>query len=143
MRNSRSIKVPLIEPAGKIIEKWGNPDKSPDAFVIPHLTDSMTPQKQRDSIKSFTKQVNDQLKEIGKRDDIKIEGLSSMVARHSFATILKNSGAPIAFIGETLGHTSTKTTESYLKSFESEQRRKQFDVIARIGEQENKAKEVD
>jgi len=133
MRSSRSIKVPLIEPALKIIDKWGNDDKSPESFVINHLSDDMTPQKQRDSIKSFTKQVNDQLKEIGKRDDIQIDGLSSMVARHSFATILKNSGAPIAFIGETLGHTSTKTTESYLKSFESEQRRKHFDVIANIG----------
>jgi site-specific recombinase XerD len=56
-----------------------------------------------------------------------------MVARHSFATILKNSGAPVAFISETLGHTSSKTTESYLKSFESEQRKKHFETAANIG----------
>jgi len=131
----KSIIVPLVEPAKTIIERWGNDDKSLDAFVIPYLADDLTPQKLRDSVKSFTKQVNKQLKEIGK--ELSIEGLSSMVARHTLATVLKNSGAPIAFIGETLGHSSTKTTENYLKSFETEQRRKQFDVIAKIGNNNN------
>jgi|LSQX01.2.fsa_nt_gb integrase len=133
IRNRRNIIVPLVDPAKKIIEKRGNPNKSPDAYVINHLDDSMSAGKARESIMSFTRQVNKQLKEIGKYEEIQIEGLSSMVARHSFATILKNSGSPIAFIGEILGHTSTKTTETYLKSFESEQRKKQFDVIANIG----------
>ncbi len=132
-RSSKNIVVPLIEPAQKIIDTWGNSDKSPDAFVIKHLTDDMTPEKAHYSIKSFTKQVNKQLGEIAKHESLQITGLSTMVARHSFATIMKNSGSPIAFIGEILGHTSTRTTETYLKSFESEQRKKQFDVIANIG----------
>ncbi len=132
-RSSRSIVVPLIEPAQKIIDTWGNPDKSPDAFVIKHLTDDMSPEKAHYSIKSYTKQVNKQLAKIAKHESLQIKGLSTMVARHSFATIMKNSGSPVTFIGEILGHTSTRTTETYLKSFESEQRKKQFDVIANIG----------
>jgi integrase/recombinase XerD len=130
-RSPKSISVPFTDKARHIIEKWGNPDKSPEAYVIPHLTDGLTPEKLRDSVKSFTKQVNKQLKEIGTQQNI--DGLSSMVARHSFATILKNSGAPVAFIGETLGHSSTKTTENYLKSFETEQKKEHFKVISNIG----------
>lgn len=41
-------------------------------------------------------------------------------ARHNYATILRNSGAPTAFISESLGHTNIKTTASYLDSFESD-----------------------
>ncbi len=133
VHEKKSIIIPFTDTAKRILESQGNSDKSPDAYVIPFLTDGLTPQKQRKNIMSYTKQVNKQLKRIGKKEGIEIEGLSTMVSRHSFATILKNSGAPIAFIGETLGHTSTKTTESYLKSFESDQRKKQFEVISNIG----------
>ncbi len=44
--------------------------------------------------------------------------LTTYVARHSFATVLKRSGASIPFISECLGHKDTKTTENYLDSFE-------------------------
>ncbi|WP_235903450.1 tyrosine-type recombinase/integrase [Taibaiella lutea] len=37
-------------------------------------------------------------------------------ARHSFATILKNSGAPVAIISQALGHSSEATTQNYLAS---------------------------
>jgi len=131
VHNKKSIKATLTDPARAILDRWGNPDRTPDAYVIQQLSDGLTPQRQRDLVKYYTKQMNVQLKAIGKL--LKIEGLSSMVARHSFATILKNSGAPVAFISETLGHTSSKTTESYLKSFESEQRKKHFETAANIG----------
>lgn len=47
--------------------------------------------------------------------------MSSHVARHSFATILKNSGVNISLISEMLGHTDLKTTQIYLDSFENTQ----------------------
>lgn len=130
-RNKKSISVPYTDNAKRIVDQWGNDNKEPDAYVIPYLTDKLTPEQVRDNVKSYTKQVNKQLKRIGSM--VGIDGLTTYVARHSFATILKNSGAPVAFIGETLGHTSTKTTESYLKSFESEQKKKHFDAIKNIG----------
>ena len=45
--------------------------------------------------------------------------LTSYVARHSFATILKNSGVNIAIISEALGHSELSTTQIYLDSFEN------------------------
>jgi hypothetical protein len=46
--------------------------------------------------------------------------VTSNVARHSFATVLKRSGANISLISEMLGHGSLKTTQIYLDSFEND-----------------------
>ena len=62
------------------------------------------------------------MKLIGKH--LEIGEITSYTARHSFATVLKRSGANIAFISESLGHNDLKTTESYLASFEKEERQK-------------------
>jgi site-specific recombinase xerD len=47
--------------------------------------------------------------------------LTTYVARHSFATVLKRSGVNVAIISEALGHTSLSTTQFYLDSFDNEQ----------------------
>lgn len=44
--------------------------------------------------------------------------LTTYVARHSWATIAKELGAPTSIISESLGHTSEKTTQIYLKEFD-------------------------
>ena len=49
-----------------------------------------------------------------------VSSLSSYVARHSYATNAKKLGVPTAVISEALGHTSEKTTQVYLDSFENE-----------------------
>lgn len=49
--------------------------------------------------------------------------LTTYVARHSFATVLKRSGASIEFISESLGHKNIKTTANYLASFEDDTKR--------------------
>lgn len=46
--------------------------------------------------------------------------ITTYVARHTFSTVLKRSGASTEFIQEALGHTDMKTTENYLDSFEKE-----------------------
>jgi len=46
--------------------------------------------------------------------------VTTYVARHTFSTIMKRSGASTEFIQEALGHTNIKTTENYLDSFEKE-----------------------
>jgi len=51
------------------------------------------------------------------------------VARHSYATVLKRSGANISYISESLGHTDLRTTEAYLASFEKEERAKNTNLL--------------
>lgn len=45
---------------------------------------------------------------------------TTYVARHTFSTVLKRSGASTEYIQEALGHTNIKTTENYPDSFEKE-----------------------
>ena len=51
-----------------------------------------------------------------------VEGnVTTYVARHSFASVLKKSGVNIALICEALGHSDLTTTQIYLDSFDNEQ----------------------
>lgn len=47
--------------------------------------------------------------------------VTTYVARHSFATILKKSGVNIGIISQALGHQDIKTTQIYLSKFDNEQ----------------------
>ena len=69
------------------------------------------------------------MEEIGKA--LGIDHISTYTARHSFATVLKRSGANIAYISESLGHQNLKTTENYLASFEKEERIKAADMLTK------------
>lgn len=64
--------------------------------------------------------VNKYLKDIG--DKLKLPlPLTTYVARHSYATVLKRAGVSTAIISESLGHSSEKITQTYLDSFDNEQ----------------------
>lgn len=71
------------------------------------------------------------MKEIAK--DLGIEKpITTYYARHSFATILKNSGAPVAMISQALGHSSLTTTQNYLAGFETDQLRDATSVLMKF-----------
>ncbi|MCL2312422.1 MAG: tyrosine-type recombinase/integrase, partial [Firmicutes bacterium] len=63
---------------------------------------------------------NRYLKMIGEHLKFPIS-LTTYVARHTFATVLKRSGVNIAIISESLGHSDLATTQIYLDSFENSQ----------------------
>ena len=58
--------------------------------------------------------------------------ITSYWARHSYATVLKRSGANIAYISESLGHTDIKTTEAYLDTFENAERAKNAALLTKF-----------
>ena len=57
------------------------------------------------------------------------QNVTTYYARHSFATILKRSGADVSMISDLLGHSNVNVTENYLNSFEDDQIKKQTDVL--------------
>ena len=63
--------------------------------------------------------MNSELKEIARLAQLDAN-LTTYVARHTYATVLKKSGIPTAVISEALGHKSEFITQTYLKSFENE-----------------------
>jgi integrase len=68
-------------------------------------------------IEKVLSQTNKDLKSIGKKLGIG-EKLTTYVARHSFATVLKYEGTNTSVISEMMGHQSERTTQAYLDSFE-------------------------
>lgn len=62
--------------------------------------------------------INNNLKKLGKEVGLDIP-LTMYVARHSWASIARNEGVPIAIISEGMGHESEKTTQVYLASIDN------------------------
>jgi len=120
-RHVEPIRVPLLEDARRIIEKWGQPPKYPETFIFPILKKGITPERERQLIQQKIHVINEHLRTVA--GDLGIESLTTYTARHSYATILKRSGASTEFISEALGHSNLKTTQNYLASFEDDQKR--------------------
>lgn len=117
------ISVKISEVMMRVIENWGNTDKSKKAYVFPFLTNSMDATQQKQTIHQIIKMTNKYMKRIGEK--LGIEGdLNTYAARHSFATTLQRTGAPVSFIQGRLGHKKSSTTETYLAGFEPEQESK-------------------
>jgi site-specific recombinase XerD len=112
----------------EIIKRWGQPSISKEAFIFPHLQIEMNAETQRRTYQQLTKTINKYMKIIAIELGIE-RTVTTYFARHSFATVLKRSGANIAMISDLLGHKSVTTTESYLNSFEKEQIQTQTDAL--------------
>ena len=109
----------LLPQSLAIIKKWGNKKNHENSFVFPELTGKENPERQKQLIQQLTHVINDNMKVIASKLGIE-KSVTTYVARHSFATVLKRSGANISLISEMLGHGSQKTTQTYLDSFEND-----------------------
>lgn len=127
-RDSKEIQVSLKPETWDIIKKWGQPSLLKDAYIFPHLQNGMSIEKEIATYKQLTKTINKYMKRIANEIGLNKE-VTTYFARHSFATVLKRSGAKTEMISELLGHSSVNVTESYLDSFEKEQIQKQTDVL--------------
>ena len=127
-KGSKPILVALKEETLEIIKKWGKPSKSKDDYIFPHLELGMTAEKQRATYQQLTKTINKYIKNICEELGIN-NNVTTYFARHSFATVLKRSGANISLISDLLGHSSVGVTESYLDGFENEQIQKQTNAL--------------
>ncbi len=112
------ITVYLNEFSKEVISKYGSTPSEND-YVFPILTELDSPLLQQRKIHAFTRLVNQHLKKLA----IKIglpDGISSIWARHSFATGAVRQGQSMDFMREALGHTDQKTTLNYFAGFENE-----------------------
>jgi len=112
------IVAAMLPDMERIIKRWG----SKGEYIFEGIENADTPAEERRLIQNITRAVNERMGKIGKA--LGFGPISTYTARHSFATVLKRSGASIAFISESLGHSDLKTTENYLDSFEKEERAK-------------------
>ena len=116
-KTKKIINLPLQQEALEVLEKYRSESEYLFPILLPY---HKTEQQRRNRLHKVITKVNDALKDIGKELDIPID-LTTYVARHSYATVLKRSGVSTAIISESLGHSSEKVTQIYLDSFENSQ----------------------
>lgn len=120
------IQAPVSALMQEIIDRWGNEPNS-DSYIFPILKGGEDAMQRKMASKYFTQRLISKMNEVGKA--LEIGNISCLTARHSFATVLKRSGANIASISESLGHGDLKTTENYLASFEKDERDKNASML--------------
>ena len=117
-KTKKLIQLPLQDKAIELIEKYHD-DGNPYLFPILKAYHK-TEQQKFNRVHKIISNVNNRLKKIGKDLEIPVT-LTTYVARHSHATVLKKAGVATSIISESLGHSSEKITQVYLDSFGNEQ----------------------
>lgn len=130
-KTRKEIRATITPEMEAIIKRWGNKPQL-DNYIFPYIDGKEDAEKRKRTTKDLTKRINKRMKLIGA--ELGIGDITTYAARHSFATVLKRSGANISFISESLGHNDLKTTESYLASFEKEERQKNAGLLTRFEE---------
>ena len=116
-----NINLLLSDEALKIIQKYNKYcQQAGYLFPILHNQRHITPMQKSNRIHKICHQVNTELRTFATELGITAE-VTTYVARHSFATILKKSGVNIGIISQALGHQDIKTTQIYLSKFDNEQ----------------------
>ena len=118
-KTGKQISIGICEEAQKIISKY---EVNNTGYLFPILDKGKhkTAQQKQNRIHKILVKVNSNLRFMAKQIGIE-SNLTTYVARHSFASVLKKSGASIALISEALGHSDITTTQIYLDSFDNEQ----------------------
>lgn len=128
-KNPKVIRATLISEMEEIISRWGNP-YHPDNYIFPFLSGNETALERKKITQDVTKRINKRVKRIAQTLGFNDTRISTYTARHSYATVLKRSGANIYYISESMGHSDLKTTEHYLADFEPDERRKNSKLLA-------------
>ena len=120
-KTKENFVMSILPPAQAILNHYyQNLSQEEKTYVFPILSDFHRTEQQMDNrVSKVCTQVNKDLKELGCMAGIS-KPLTTYVARHSFANVLRKSNVPTAQISEMMGHDSEATTRIYLESFENE-----------------------
>ena len=126
-RDVKRIYAAITPEMYSIINKWGN-DPKKSIYIFPFLKPSDSAWEHEKKKKNLTKLINKRMKMIGEK--LNLGKITTYVARHTYATVLRNEGVPISIISPMLGHSSVTTTEIYLADLESEYRAKNASLLS-------------
>ena len=115
------INLVMLDAPKIIIEKYVSYQQQA-GYLFPILDSRVhiTPMQKFNRVRKLCHQLNKELHKLADELGIK-EDVTTYVARHSFATVLKKSGVNIGIISQALGHQDIKTTQIYLSKFDNEQ----------------------
>ncbi len=136
------ITIKLFPITLQVIEEWGNKNTGSDEYLFPFLDNSMDEERRQKVIEYAIKTNNKYMNKIAKDLGIDIK-MNTYAARHSFATTLLRSEAPLAFISQQLGHGSIATTQKYLGSFEDDKTQQYLSALFPSSKEEEKKEETE
>lgn len=117
-KTGKLIRIPLQPQALEIIRRY---HRKGSPYLFPILSPFHKTEIQKaNRIHKVIAKVNKRLKEIGEELNLPIP-LTTYVARHSQATVMKKAGVSTSIIREIMGHSSERVTQIYLDSFDNEQ----------------------
>lgn len=120
-KTKKQIIIPLQEKSKEIISDYSASSANRSGYIFPIFSAYHQSGVQKaNRLHKVLAKINRVLKHIGEELDLPIK-LTTYVARHSFATVLKRAGVSTSIISESLGHSSEKITQIYLDSFENSQ----------------------
>jgi integrase len=127
-KSKKSFNIELLPPALEILQYYkANYFQDDTLYIFPILF------KRHDNPRSIDYRIDRMLKIVNKclqkiADELGLNvKLTTYVSRHTFANVLKSSGASTLEISESLGHSNESTTQIYLDSFSNTH----LDIISR------------
>ncbi len=120
-KTKKLFNIELLKPAMDIIEYYGRGMyQTKESYIFPIFNESHhTPVSLYNRREKMIKYVNKGLKILGKDAGIETP-LTTYVARHTYATVLRREGISTSIISQALGHDGEKTTQIYLEAFQNE-----------------------
>lgn len=121
-KTGKKITIPISTEAISLVNSYLKEGVCSNDYIFPILDKNkhITEQQKYNRKHKVLGHIDRCLKVIAGKAGINTN-LTTYVARHSYASVLKNSGVNIALISETLGHSDLKTTQIYLDSFDNSQ----------------------
>lgn len=119
-KTKERFSIGLLQPAQEILAYYKKQVRhSGNDYVFAIFNEKhVTPTAIYNRKVKMLRKINQDLKAIASLCGITTE-LTTYVARHSFATILKRQGINTSIISEMMGHDTEKTTQVYLDDFEN------------------------
>lgn len=110
-KSKQLIRVAITPQLQSLIDKY----KTENEYVFPIITDDYSSGYKQ--YRLALGRINRHLKKIAVMVNIKVP-LTTYTARHTWATLARDCGAPVSVISAGLGHTSEEMTRIYLKEFD-------------------------
>lgn len=112
-KTSIEIKFKLTDKAKALFNKYGRiSDTEPDTLILPYLANATSEVNIENRIRRVNRNINAGLKSIS--NALGLRKITTYTARHTYATLLMIKGMTAEQIQRFMGHSSSKTTETYL-----------------------------
>lgn len=113
-----SLEVNISTLTQRLLEQMRSPAHCASPYLLNILSGNPERKEAYEEYQQKLRTLNNNLKLLARIQGVNA-CVSSYTARHTWATLAKYCRIPEGLICDALGHTSVKTTETYLKSFEN------------------------